>query len=300
MNIWEAYCKPEYYNIYFAVLKAKGIKAEEVETIKAHYTAYIQRLKNTRFASDLKKITTREEFLDKLNEIFHIKWVNKVMYQEMPHHYERYLYFLDTIQALHNDFFNDNEKRRLINPNFDIPIQKLTSYETEYLVDGKLVALANPQLIYILREYIDSTGIKPDRLTLVCKDFYEGHFPDMGSEDYLKLLNMLWSPSRQVRRGGCRNKIQIIFPDGCVEQFAIIEAALQVVNFYGFDEIFQIKPQMRDAPFLVKHIPYGQEKNYREINSAQYIRISGNYKDFLNILRYINIHFGRKLKIDLS
>lgn len=299
MNIWEAYCKPEYYNIYFAFLKAKGIKAEEVETIKSHYTAYIQRIKGTRFAADLKNITSRVDFIDKLKEIFFVKWADKILYKEMPGHYLRFIDFLDTIQVLYNDFIDEDERCRLINHNFDIPIANLSSYENEYIVDGKLVALANPQLIYILRGYIESSAMSPDRLTLVCRDFYEGHFPNMTPDDYHKLIKMLWSSTRQVRRGGGRNKIQITYPDGRVEQLGIFEAVLHVIEFYGFDEICKFKPQMRGNPFLVKHIPYGQEGNYREISSAQFVRVDGNYKDNLSILRLINIHYGRRLVIDL-
>jgi hypothetical protein len=299
MNIWEAYCKPEYYNIYFAFLKAKGIKAEEVETIKSHYTAYIQRIKNTSFASDLKKITSRVDFINKLKDIFFVKWADRILHKEMPDHYLRYIDFLDTIQALHNDYIDEDEKRRLIYPNFDIPIIELSPYEKEYMVDGKLVALANPQLIYILRRYIEYAAMNPDRLTLVCRNFYGDLLPKMESEDYQKLIKMLWSSSRQVRRGGGRNKIKITYPDGHTAQLGISEAILQVIEFYGFDEICKFKPQMRGNDFLVKRIPYGQENNYREIHNDYYVRVDGNYKDNLNMLRLINIHYGRKLVIDL-
>ena len=93
--------------------------------------------------------------------------------------------------------------------------------------------------------------------------------------------------------------MQITYSDGKTEQLSIYEAIVRVVDFYGFEEIFKFKPQLRNESFLVKHLPYGQEKNYREIRSAQYVRVTGNYKDNLNILRLINIHFGKKLKIDL-
>ena len=43
MNIWEAYCKPAYYNVYFDVLEAKGMNRQEVETLKYQFNVYIQR-----------------------------------------------------------------------------------------------------------------------------------------------------------------------------------------------------------------------------------------------------------------
>ena len=299
MNIWKAYCNPDCYNIYFDLLKAKGMKAEETESLKEQFCVYLQRIKHTCFASELNRIETRKEFLEKLKDIFYVKWAGRVMYQTMPYHYERYLHFLDTMQAFHNDFINDEEKRRLINPNFDIPIAELTEYEKEYLVGDKLVALTNPQLLYILKEYIETRGMNPDRLTLVCKDFYEGHLPNMDSEDYAKLIAKLWSPARKVKKGGGRNKFQITFPDGCVEQYSILEGAMKVVNFYGFDEIYKFKPQIRGTALLVNYVIFGQEKDYKEIGKNQYIRYTGNYKDYLNVLRLINVHYGRQLKIEM-
>ena len=299
MNIWDAYCNPDYYNVYFEFLKAKGIKAEEVEELKEQFTTYIQRIKGTRFKMDLKKITTREGFLAKLDEIFNVKWEGHIKYQSMPHHYMRYLDFLDTMQVLHKDFINDEEKCRLINPDFDIPIAELTKYEEEYMVDGKLKALANPQLIYILKDFIDNSEMNPHKLTLVCEDFYGGLLPAMEPEDYRKLLEMHWYSSRGVKKGGKRNKIKVTFPDGCIELYSISDAVVQIVSFYGFEECFKFKPQIRSNPVLVKYIPYGQEKFYREMGPLQYFRFDGNYKDFLQALRMINIHFGSKLKIEL-
>lgn len=299
MNIWKTYCNPECYNIYFDLLKAKGMKAEDAENLKSQFCVYLQRIKQTRFASELNKIENKEEFLEKLKDIFYVKWAGKVMYQTMPYHYERYLYFLDTMQAFHNDFINDEEKRRLIDPNFDIPIAELTEYEKEYMVGGKLVALTNPQLLYILNESIEKCGMSPDRLTLVCKDFYEGHLPKMESEDYAELITKLWSSSRKTKKVGSRNKFQITFPDGRVEQYSILEATIQVINFYGFDEVYKFKPQMRGTSLLVNYVTFGQEKNYKEIGKNQYIRYTANYKDFLNVLRLINKHFENQLGIEM-
>lgn len=300
MNIWEAYCNPDYYNIYFEFLKLKGVKPEEAENLKSQYCAYIQRLKRTSLKFELEKISTKEEFLFKLKDIFYEKWVGNIKYQSMPEHYLSYLNFLDTIQALYKDFINEKEKRRLIDPNFDIPILEFTQYEKEFLVGDKLVALTNPQLLYILKEYIEESGMKPEQLTLVCEEFYGDLLPNMTAEDYSKLLTMLWSSSsRKVKKGGKRNKIQITFPNGNIEEYSILDAAISVVNFYGFEEVFEFKSRMRDEYFLVKYVSYGREKIYQKIEESQYIRRDGNYKDYLQILRSIDMHFNHKLKIEL-
>ena len=95
-------------------------------------------------------------------------------------------------------------------------------------------------------------------------------------------------------------KIKITFPDGKVWLYSIYDAVVQVVDFYEFEKVFNWKPRMRDENFLLKHVPYGQDKMYREIRSGQYFRCNVSYKDHLNILRMINIHFGNKLKIELQ
>lgn len=188
MNIWEAYCKPGYYNVYFDILVIKGLKREDVEALKHQYTVYIQRLKNCRFASDLKKCITPESFKEKLNEIFTIKWKDNLKFVEMPKLFEDYLTFLETIQALYGDFISPEEKRRLIDPAMDLPITDLTSYELENIKDGKLVVLMNPMLLSFLKEFIEVDKLTPAKATSVCRTFYGDLLPDMEPEDYVSLL----------------------------------------------------------------------------------------------------------------
>lgn len=298
MNIWEAYCNHGYYNIYFNLLVAKGMKKESAENLKEQYFAYLQRIKTTKFAKDLKAINSREEFLNKLHDIFEVKWKDHIneKYKEIIPHFYNYLKFLDSMQALHGDFLCKEEKTRLINITIE---DSLTEYETEYLVDGKLVALMNPSLLYTLREYIVERNISPSKVTIACKNFY-GTTLDMSSEDYLRLINDLWTPSRRIKKGRGRNKIRISYHDGSNELYTTLEALKQIVLFYGFDEVSKTKLKIRDEYAVTKYVGYGKENVYEEMGDGIYINKLGNAKDRMNLARAINKIMGCKLNIELE
>ena len=299
MNIWEAYCKPAFYNIYFDTLVAKGMSRESAENLKRQYCTYLQRIKGTRFAKELKLCSTQEEFKEKLHEIFYDKWCDKVKYKEMPYHYEAYLSFLDSMQALHNDFINESEKKRLIDPNPEIPINCLTSYEMDYLKDGKLVALMNPQLLSFLKEYIEEEKLKLKRAMLICETFYGDLLPKMELKDYRSLIDNLWNSSRNVKKGGKHQKFKIVFPDGHEEILSTTDGMKRVILFYGINEVKNRKAIVRGEPFIVTYIPIGKEKQYEEMLPNTFVCITGNTIDRLKVLKSINIGLGNKLKIEI-
>lgn len=299
MKIWEAYCKPAYYNVYFDVLEAKGMNRQEVETLKYQFNVYIQRIKGCKFASELKKCTNPQDFRDKLTEIFTVKWKDNLKFTMMPQLFDDYLFFLDSMQALHNDYISAEEKCRLINPYIDYPIEKLTVYEEKYMKEGKLVALMNPMLLSVLKEFIEKERLSPHKASSVCHTFYGDLLPHMDTEDYANLLASTWHTTRVVKKGGKHRQFKITFPMGEFSQLSTTEAMKRVVNYYGFDACMHLKILVRNTPFLVKRIPYGQERNYEEIEDGKFINILGNTKDRQKALAAINVLLGKKLKIEL-
>ena len=299
MNIWEAYCKPDYYNVYFDVLVAKGMKREDAETLKHQYTVYIQRIKNCRFASDLKKCITPEAFKEKLKDIFTEKWKNNMKFVEMPGVFENYMLFLESIQALYNDFISIEEKHRLINFSQDLPIESLTSYELDYMKDGKLVVLMNPMLLSCLKEFIEVDKLAPAKATSVCRTFYGDLLPEMESKDYVSLLEFWWNKSHTVKKGGKHKQFKICFPDGTEDIYSTTEGMKKIVMYFGFEECLKMKIMIQNNPFIVKYVPKGLEKIYEEIELGKYINLRGQTKDRLNVIRRIIISFNSPLKIEL-
>lgn len=298
MNIWEAYCTPAYYNIYFDLLVAKGMKREEAENVKQLYNAYLQRIKETRFAQDLKAINNKNIFLAKLHEIFEIKWRNNIKYKEVAVYFYNYLKFIDSMQALHNCYINDDEERR-IRLMAEDGIEEFTEYETEYLANGKLVAIMNPGLIALLREYIEVEKLSPSKTTIVCKNFYNGLI-DMSAADYKRLIDELWAPSRRVKKGGKHNKIRLTYPNGESVLHTTLDALKNIVLFYGFDEVCKKRLQTRGENFLCKYVTIGKEKIYEPIEEGMYINNQGNTTDRLKLARTVNVMFGSKLNIELE
>ena len=297
MNIWDAYCKHAYYNIYFDTLVAKGMSRERAEKLKEQYCKYLLRIKECKFGIELKSITDVDEFHKKLKEMFEVSWKDKLKFEEMPEHYYAFLTFLDSMQALHNDFVNDKEKARLIDEDPVIPIAQLTSYETDYLIDGKLVALMNPQLLFILKEYIEEEKMNDIKASRVCLTFYGDLLPAMKAKDFKALLKNLWDSGRKVKKGGKRNQICIRFPDNSTKTYGTLDALKEIVKFYGPEKVRNLKREIRGEDFLVKYVPMGKEKMYDQVDSTYSINTLGATKDRMNMARLINIHFGNQLEI---
>ena len=301
MNIWEAYCKPAYYNIYFNTLVAKGLSRAKAEKLKEQYCNYLQRIKTTKFGGELKAITDAEEFGKKLKDIFEDAWKNHIQYIEMPSHYYAYLKFLDSIQALHNDFISDKDRARLIDDNPEIPIRELTPYETEYMKDCKLVALMNPQLLYTLKEYIEKERMNFTGASRICNTYYGDLLPGMTIKDYKSLIQNLWDTGRNVKKGGRHNKISIKYPDGREVTTGILDGLKEIVKFYGADKVIKQKSKIRGEDFIVKRVPVGKESIYEQIDGldSYYILLHGAVKDRMNIAILINKLSGEKLVITL-
>ncbi len=297
MNIWEAYCTSAYYNIYFDLLVAKGMKREQAENVKQLYNAYLQRIKGTRFAQDLKAINNKNIFLAKLHEIFEIKWKNNIKYKEIADYFYDYLRFLDTMQALHKCYINNEEKAR-IKAMAEKEAETLSEYETEYMKDGKLVALMNPGLLTILHELIIENKLAPSKATLACKNYY-GDLLDMSVADYKRLIDKLWTSSRIIKKRGVRSKIRVTYPDKREEAYSTLDALKNIVLFYGFDEVCKKRIPIRGEYLLCKYVTMGKEKIYESFGEKMFINNQGGSKDRMNAARTINRMFGEKLQIEL-
>ena len=299
MKIWLAYCNKDYYNIFFDIMVAKGMSRNDVETIKSRYQYYIQRIKESPAKIELEECTNTAQFSKCIHELFEDTWANYLKYKDIVPYFYDYLPFLDSMQALHDDYINEDEKKRLVGGDLEIPIPKLTHYETDYMQGGKLIALMNPQLLSFLKEFIEEDGRQPKRSAGLCVNFYGSLLPSMQISDYVKLITYLWPQSRKVKKGGKKNKLKITFPDGMSKILNIFEGLKDVVLFYGEENIRQKKLKIRQDELIVKHLPYGKESLYEEMPSGYYLNTNGNTKDRQNVCNTINALFGKKLAFEL-
>lgn len=299
MNIWEAYCNKDFYNIFFDILVAKGMKRGDVEKIKQHYLYYVQRIKDSPIKKMLKECHTIDQFDQTLHIVFDDLWKGYIKYADVCPYFYQYLPFLDSMQALHRDFINDEDKARLIEVETDIPIQQLTKYETEYMVNGKLIALMNPLLLYYLKDFIEEDGQQPKRTVGICKNFYGDLLPEMTTSDYVNLLTYLWPKARSVKKGGKQNKLRITFQDGSSKIYTIFEGLKEVVIYYGIDAVRQKNLEIRKEKLVTKYCAFGKEQLYEEVVPDYFVYMGGNTKDRFNACNAINMMFGKKLIIEL-
>lgn len=296
MKIWEAYNNKAFYNVYFDVLAAKGMSRTHANELRRQFTMYTSRIKDSIFARDVEGCTTKEDFSDKLYEIFEVKWKGWIQYKEMPHHFYAFLSFLDSMQALHNDYISPEEKERLLS--IEYPMKQLTHYETEYLVSGKIVALMNPLLLSLLKDTIEKDGLQPSKGTSLCMAFYGDLLPNMTVSDYKKLLERTWNKSRKVTQGGKANKFKLIFPGEEPAIMSTLDGLKHLVVYYGVERVLRVRPQIRGEQLVVKRLPFGKEKLYEEFDGG-YILINGNLEDRRRVFNLINASFGRKVGMEV-
>ena len=194
---------------------------------------------------------------------------------------------------------NDVERKRLVDDDIEIPIAELSHYETDYMINGKLIALMNPHLLSFLKEFIEKDRTQPRKAAGLCINFYGTLLPAMKISDYVTLITYLWPYSRKVKSGGKKNKMKVSFPDGTSEVYTIFEGLKAIVLFYGEENVRQKKLKIRQDDFIVTHLPYGKENVYEEISSGYYMNVNGNTKDRMNICNTINAMFGRKITFGL-
>jgi len=299
MNIWSAYCNKDYYNIYFDILVAKGMTRNNSEKLKSCYQYYIQRIKESPVRKELEECTDTDQFSKCIHKLFEETWNGYVKYKDIIPYFYDYLPFLDSMQALHDDYINDVERKRLVDDDIEIPIAELSHYETDYMINGKLIALMNPHLLSFLKEFIEKDRTQPRKAAGLCINFYGTLLPAMKISDYVTLITYLWPYSRKVKSGGKKNKMKVSFPDGTSEVYTIFEGLKAIVLFYGEENVRQKKLKIRQDDFIVTHLPYGKENVYEEISSGYYMNVNGNTKDRMNICNTINAMFGRKITFGL-
>lgn len=59
MNIWEAYCEPNHYAVYFDIVRRQLGNKKQAENLKSQFQVYLQRIKETAFAQELSAINDR-------------------------------------------------------------------------------------------------------------------------------------------------------------------------------------------------------------------------------------------------
>lgn len=301
MTIWEAFCSPVWRAGYKVQLAAMGKSVVEIDDILSKFQSYIANMKTGHFATALNNAATREDFEMQLHEIFDVKWANYIpdKYRDIPGYFYDYLKYLDSAQAIWGEYFNDEEKTLYDVVDYpEMPVEKLTDYETRFLnTNGKLTCLRNPILLSTIRKGMKNGVIDVAAAARTCKLYYGSLLPGMKISDYKSLLGTIWVRTNEVRRGNGDHKLSVVYPDGTEKVNRVHESLVDVCMFYGPEVVKSKRIMIRNMDLLVKYIPLGQEKEYKELCDGWYINVVGDFKSKYNVIRNINMLLGERLKI---
>ena len=179
-----------------------------------------------------------------------------------------------------------------------MPVATLTDYETRFLnADGKLTCLRNPILLSTIRKGMKDGVIDAAAAARTCKLYYGTLLPNMKISDYKALLGTIWVRTNEVRRSNGDHKLSIVFPDGSEKVNRVHESLVDVCLFYGPEAVKNKKIMIRNMDLLVRNIPLGKDKEYKELCEGWYINVVGDFKSKYNIIRNINMLLGERLKI---
>lgn len=301
MTFWEAYCDSGIRGGYKRLLCAEGYLVRDAEDIMDKFFVYVTRMKGTCFASELNAINDRTEFLNKLNEIFSVKWKDHIKdsYSIMHSHFVAYLDYLRIAQASRGEYINAEEKNAIEQAGFQFPAEKLSDLESRYVKDGKITALINPTLICLIRKQYREQGSQRKSIGLLCKNYYSKVLPKMTATDCLKLIDDIWASKDRVRAAGHDRKLKITFPDMTVTELSMTDGLKAMALYFGPDKIKAKKIALRGRNLVTNVLPLSGKEDYISIDETYYMNTVGNYKDKLNAANTINAMFNRPLKIEL-
>lgn len=303
ITIWEILYNGSWRSGYRRILNAKGLSAKEVEKILYQMGVYINRLRLT-FAPELERINDLQQFKDKIDEIFTIKWKNYVKdsYIGMYEHFVAYLNIIDTLEAIHGDFFSNKGKERLINGE-KIEAEELGRYEVPYIEDDKLKVLMNPFLLYSIKRRMDSKNMSLTEASSFCYSYYMHFLPEMKTKDYSKLLKQIWNYGGRAKSGSKSKRFTITFKDGKQEKLQGVEALKRIIDYFGIKQVFNRKLQVAGHPLLIKkglYVSPDEDARYEDYDNVFKVFNQSKFKDLYNIINTMNHLFGNKLKVEIT
>lgn len=296
MNIWKAYCTAKYYNYFFCILARKLNNTNKAYELKKQYQTYLTRIRGTILDKDLAKITNPNEFRIKLNDIFENKWTGHFQYNEMPAIYYSYLDFLECIEIIYEEYINDDWRERVKQAQKLLNNQELSKYETDYIINGKLIALMNPYILFSLKRDIQNFNLQS--CADICKDYYGDLIPSMTTADYLELIQLIWRPNRNLQGNRRRDRIKITYPSGEEQLLNGFDAVKAIIDYYSFERVLSRKILVRKFPLLIIQSLEPDKNRYKHLDGNRYINYTGNMTDHLKTANRINTDLGRELKIE--
>ena len=181
------------------------------------------------------------------------------------------------------------------------------AYEDEH---GNLTKLMNPELLKLLRPYLDTEYPSLPPCYNIIGDFYAGRYPKMQLKDWGKLINNIeWSKcnedgvipeeSRVVKQS--RQKIKVQFPDGRISNHSkVMQTLVDVIIYAGPEKVRELNIIICNDNLVTSNLNPLYMSSYKDVGDGLYVNTCSDTKRKYSQIMEINesLNLGLIVEID--
>lgn len=306
---------------YAKFLLRAGVLPTEVERL----CQALKRLFNSNLISLHRKVflahDSLEDYHDALVEFFNLddvvefkeKWGNI-----FPAVFSSYIGFLQHSQISEYEEPEENEEDEDIEDEIEEEVSEDGSdeqvnfakdwekaYEDEH---GNLTKLMNPELLKMLRPYLDTDYPSLPPCYNIIGDFYAGRYPKMQLKDWGRLFNGIeWDKCNEdgiipeeIKTGKKKSHIlRVTFPDGFViEDRNVSKTFAKTIEMCTPDLVKELNIVLAGVDLVSDKVSEQYGRAQHQINDGSYVMTHMSTEKKREILQYISNSLGLDLKID--
>ena len=306
---------------YAKFLLKAGVLPSEVERL----CLALKRLFNSNLISLHRKVflahDSLEDYHDAVVEFFNLddvvefkeKWGNI-----FPAVFSSYIGFLQHSQISESEEPEENEEDEDIEDEIEEGISEDGSdeqanfakdwekaYEDEH---GNLTKLMNPELLKMLRPYLDTEYPSLPPCYNIIGDFYAGRYPKMQLKDWGRLFNGIeWDKCNEdgiipeeIKTGKKKSHIlRVTFPDGFViEDRNVSKTFAKTIEMCTPDLVKELNIVLAGVDLVSDKVSEQYGRAQHQINDGSYVMTHMSTEKKREILQYVSNSLGLDLKID--
>lgn len=306
---------------YAQFLLKAGVLPTEVERL----CQALKRLFNSNLISLHRKVflahDSLEDYHDAVVEFFNLddvvefkeKWGNI-----FPAVFSSYIGFLQHSQISEYEDPEENEEDEDIEDEIEEEVSEDGSdeqvnfakdwekaYEDEH---GNLTKLMNPELLKMLRPYLDTDYPSLPPCYNIIGDFYAGRYPKMQLKDWGRLFNGIeWDKCNEygiipeeIKTGKKKSHIlRVTFPDGFViEDRNVSKTFAKTIEMCTPDLVKELNIVLAGVDLVSDKVSEQYGRAQHQINDGSYVMTHMSTEKKREILQYVSNSLGLDLKID--
>ena len=179
------------------------------------------------------------------------------------------------------------------------------AYEDEH---GNLTKLMNPELLKMLRPYLDTDYPSLPPCYNIIGDFYAGRYPKMQLKDWGRLFNGIeWDKCNEdgiipeeIKTGKKKSHIlRVTFPDGFViEDRNVSKTFVKTIEMCTPDLVKELNIVLAGVDLVSDKVSEQYGRAQHQINDGSYVMTHMSTEKKREILQYISNSLGLDLRID--